>query len=99
MGKVLVKVFGTLRLELGLGEIQLDLPEPRPLREVLEAVVSFLKEEGEKSFKRKLLEESEELKRGVIILKNGVNVLHLQGLDTVIEPGDTLSVFPPGAGG
>ena len=33
------------------------------------------------------------------VLKNGREVLHLDGLDTPIEDGDRLSVFPPVAGG
>lgn len=33
------------------------------------------------------------------VLKNGREVVHLDGLETVLEDGDTLSVFPPVAGG
>ena len=33
------------------------------------------------------------------VLKNGREVLHMSGLDTELEDGDTLSVFPPVAGG
>ncbi|MDZ5810382.1 ubiquitin-like small modifier protein 1 [Halorubrum sp. AD140] len=33
------------------------------------------------------------------VLKNGREVLHLDGLDTDLEDGDRLSVFPPVAGG
>jgi len=33
------------------------------------------------------------------VLKNGREVLHLEGLDTPLEDGDRLSVFPPVAGG
>lgn len=33
------------------------------------------------------------------VLKNGREVLHLDGLDTDLDDGDTLSVFPPVAGG
>ena len=33
------------------------------------------------------------------VLKNGREVLHLDGLDTPLEDGDRLSVFPPVAGG
>ncbi|OYR79524.1 molybdopterin synthase sulfur carrier subunit, partial [Halorubrum ezzemoulense] len=33
------------------------------------------------------------------VLKNGREVLHLDGLDTPMADGDRLSVFPPVAGG
>jgi len=33
------------------------------------------------------------------ILKDGRDITHLQGLDTELEDGDTVSLFPPVAGG
>ncbi|NKE34386.1 MoaD/ThiS family protein [Natronococcus sp. JC468] len=33
------------------------------------------------------------------VLKNGRDVVHMDGPDTDLEDGDTLSVFPPVAGG
>ena len=33
------------------------------------------------------------------VLKNGRNVVHMAGPETTLEDGDTLSVFPPVAGG
>ena len=35
----------------------------------------------------------------VNVLLNGRDVEHEQGIETSIEPGDTLSIFPPVAGG
>jgi len=40
-----------------------------------------------------------ELAAGVIILVNGVNVHSLEGLDTRLEPQDTVAIFPPIGGG
>jgi len=39
------------------------------------------------------------LHAGTIILVNRRNVLHLQGLETPVSDGDTVALFPPGAGG
>lgn len=39
------------------------------------------------------------LNAGTIILVNRRNVLHLQGLETPVNDGDTVALFPPGAGG
>jgi molybdopterin synthase sulfur carrier subunit len=33
------------------------------------------------------------------VLKSGREVLHLDGMDTELEDGDQLSIFPPVAGG
>ncbi len=43
--------------------------------------------------------ENEKPKKGVIILVNGRNIEHLNGLSTPLEDGDTLSLFPPVGGG
>ncbi len=40
-----------------------------------------------------------ELERGYIILVNGHNIVHLNGLDTPLNEEDTVSIFPPLGGG
>lgn len=46
-----------------------------------------------------VLDEDGEIQPQLSILKNGRDVVHLDGPDTTLEAGDTLSVFPPVAGG
>ncbi|WP_132057884.1 ubiquitin-like small modifier protein 1 [Halorussus amylolyticus] len=43
--------------------------------------------------------EDGDIRPQVSVMKNGKDVYHLDGLDTPLEDGDTLSVFPPVAGG
>ncbi|WP_410766546.1 ubiquitin-like small modifier protein 1 [Haloferax sp. DFSO60] len=43
--------------------------------------------------------ENGDLRPHVNVLRNGREVLHLDGLETTLESGDTVSVFPPVAGG
>lgn len=43
--------------------------------------------------------ENGEIRPQLSILKNGRDVTHAQGPDTPLEPGDTVSLFPPVAGG
>ena len=50
-------------------------------------------------FLHKLRDESGALLQGTIILVNGRNILHTGGLDTEVNDGDVLSLFPPGGGG
>ncbi|MCL9816494.1 ubiquitin-like small modifier protein 1 [Natronocalculus amylovorans] len=40
-----------------------------------------------------------DIKPQINVLKNGREVLHMQGIDTQLEDGDTISLFPPVAGG
>lgn len=97
-GRIRVKIFGTLRLDLGLGGVVLDLPGEVDLKEVLERLVQSLGEEKGRILREKLF-EGQALRPGVIILKNGINILHLEGLSTPICGGESLSIFPPGGGG
>jgi len=46
-----------------------------------------------------ILDESGEIKPQLSVLKNGREVVHIDGTDTDVADGDTLSVFPPVAGG
>ncbi|MGB9931076.1 ubiquitin-like small modifier protein 1 [Haloarcula amylolytica] len=43
--------------------------------------------------------EDGELREYLTILRNGTDITHLDGLETALEDGDELSVFPPVAGG
>ena len=43
--------------------------------------------------------EDEEVQPQVNVLLNGRDVVHEQGIDTPVGPDDTLSIFPPVAGG
>jgi molybdopterin synthase sulfur carrier subunit len=46
-----------------------------------------------------ILDESGDIKPQLSVLKNGREVVHIDGIDTDVADGDTLSVFPPVAGG
>lgn len=46
-----------------------------------------------------LFGEDDSLREFVTVMKNGQQITHLEGLDTGLSDGDTLSVFPPVAGG
>lgn len=43
--------------------------------------------------------EDGDIRSQVSVMKNGKDVYHLDGRHTALEDGDTLSVFPPVAGG
>jgi molybdopterin synthase sulfur carrier subunit len=39
------------------------------------------------------------LREFIRIMKNGQDITHIDGLETELEDGDTVSIFPPVAGG
>ncbi|MFW5980351.1 MAG: MoaD/ThiS family protein [Halanaerobiales bacterium] len=49
-------------------------------------------------FSEKLLKNNE-IKKGSIVLINGKNILHINGLNSVITNDDEIDLFPPSAGG
>lgn len=46
-----------------------------------------------------LLDDEGAIRPQLSVLKNGREVTHLEGTETMVEAGDTVSVFPPVAGG
>jgi len=80
-----VKFFATLREITGKRE---EIVEGNNVKEVLNALY---KEYGEE-FKKEMKERS-------MILVNGKNIEHLEGMETKVSKGDTISIFPPAGGG
>jgi len=46
-----------------------------------------------------LFEGDERLREFIRIMKDGKDITHLDGLETELDDGDTVSIFPPVAGG
>jgi len=63
LARVLVKFFGTIRLDLGKTEVSLDIPQESPLLEILEKLSTELGRETGPKFLEKLLHEGN-LRRG-----------------------------------
>lgn len=61
-------------------------------------LLSMLDDDYDGYFSHKLLDAGE-ISPGSIILINGENVIHIDGLDSKIKDGDTITLFPPSAGG
>ena len=80
-----VKFFATLREITGKRE---EIIEGDNVGDVLKVLY---KEYGEK-FEKELKERS-------MILVNGKNIEHLEGLKTRVSEEDTISIFPPAGGG
>ena len=91
---ITVKFFATLRLALPVPSVEIRTEKPTPVLHLIDLVCAALKQD----IRPKLLEQGA-IRKGTILLVNGKNVLHLQGLDTVVGDGDEVVIFPPAGGG
>jgi molybdopterin synthase sulfur carrier subunit len=89
-----VNFFGTLRIFLKTKQVRISIDELSvfELLQQCEAKVA-------KPLLSKLVDEEGNIRPGTMILANGQNVLHLQGLHTIVRNGADIAIFPPGGGG
>jgi len=86
-----VLVFTTLRTKLGWKERTLSFSRDNvSLREVFEKIPQL---------KNIVLDENGDLKKGYIVLINGINCSSLGKLEAKLRNGDVVSIFPPAGGG
>jgi len=89
-----LRFFATFREAVGQKTLEYEFEDGSTVGDVLSTLES---EYG--GLEGKLLDQEGELQPNLNILKNGREVLHMEGPATVMEDGDKLSVFPPVAGG
>jgi len=93
---VQVQIYGLLRLLLqGREALELPWQEGDTVGRALEKFQAALPV----PVSHRLIDAAGTLHQGTIILVNRRNILHLDGLGTVLYDGDVLALFPPGAGG
>lgn len=88
-----LRLFATFREAVGQKTIHREFPEGATVKDVLEDLQDEYEDLEGRFF------DDGEIRPQVNVLKNGREVLHLEGLATTIEEGDTISIFPPVAGG
>ena len=89
-----VKLFATLRLKLGRGALTIESSAPLTVRELIREV----SRRTESEVAPYLLNDDGSLQTGTMILVDGKNIHHLDGLETVVRSQE-VSIFPPAGGG
>jgi molybdopterin synthase sulfur carrier subunit len=91
--RVHVRAFATFR-EVMDSQFDMDLPKGATIRSLLAELTGRYPDLNELIFAA-----PETLRDFVNILKNSRNVHFLEGLDTPLDDGDIIALFPPVAGG
>jgi len=92
--KVTVKFYAYLRDLVGMRtEIELDLKKGATISKLLDELFLDLQ------IREALLDDNQEIKSDITLLKNGREIKFLDGIETKLDPGDEISVFPLVAGG
>jgi molybdopterin synthase sulfur carrier subunit len=91
---VRIKLYATLRLKAGQPEIEVRAGPGDTVRDAIRQLL-----EQHPVLAPNVLSEQGELVDHVQVMLNGRNVRLLDGLDTLLQEGQKLDVFPPIAGG
>lgn len=90
-----VRVFGTLRSVVGdHKEIEVRVDGRSTALKVLDQLIA-----AHPGLAEKVFTESGKLRGGVNIFVNGRSIRFLDGLNTLLQEGDELALFPPLGGG
>ncbi len=88
------RFFATFRQAVGSKTVEHEYDDGTSVGEILAAL-----ETDYEGLAGNLLDGDGEIRPQLSVFKNGREVLHMEGIETRMEDGDTLSVFPPVAGG
>lgn len=89
-----LRFFATFREAVGQKSIERSFDDGATVGDVLAAI-----EDEYPELAGQILDDDGDIRPQLSILKNGREVVHIEGVDTALEDGDRLSVFPPVAGG
>jgi molybdopterin synthase sulfur carrier subunit len=89
-----LKVFGTLRQFFPAKQVEMEVQDGDTVRDALVRLA------GEyPAFGQRILNDEGNLQKAINVLVNGRSIAFLDGLDTTIQEGDELAIFPAVGGG
>ncbi len=89
-----VRIFATLRSLVGAKEIEVDVEAGDTVWNMLEKLTAEYPALGER-----VLDDDGNLQSSITVLVNGRSIKFLGGLNSTIQEGDALALFPPVGGG
>ena len=89
-----VKVYATLRPIIGGADVPTGTQPGQPVRDLVADMVTRWPD-----LRPEILDKDGNLQRRIQIFVNGRNIIYLHGLDTVMQDGDNIAIFPPVGGG
>ncbi|WP_445474862.1 ubiquitin-like small modifier protein 1 [Methanococcoides methylutens] len=94
MAMAKIKLFANLRESAGESELEM---QGETIQEILDGLLTRFPQLQEMIFND--VDGNRELRSYINILINGNNVLHLEGMDTIVNDDDEIAIFPPVSGG
>jgi sulfur-carrier protein len=92
---MIVHLYATLRTVVGKREIDIPLPEGGTVRQLVEGIVVQYP-----ALRQEMVDKKGNLHSHIHIFVNGRDIVHLEKeIDTILSPGDVISIFPPVGGG
>ncbi len=91
---VRVKFFATFKQITNKKEIELQLEEGTNISQLIDILIKSYND-----LKKEIYDDKNKIKDYIQILKNGRNIKYLNALNTQLKDADTISIFPPVAGG
>jgi len=87
-----MRFFANFRDTVGQKEVSREVDSGATVGSALEGIVAEYPEMD-------LFDDDGSLREFLSVMKNGRDITYIDGLETKLEAGDTVSVFPPVAGG
>lgn len=91
---MIVKVFATFRKIVSGKEVSLPFHDGLTIGELLNTLIEQFPD-----FQTELFDQEQRLLRHVHVFVNGKNIIHSQGLDTILKETDEVALIPPVGGG